>query len=206
MAEGSHTTRLQHLLDRLSAGQDTARDLLVENSLDRFRHLTRQMFPRSSGLRRLDETDDVLQKAMVRLHRALAQVRPPDVRAYVGLAARQIRWVLHDLARKAASGPAVRYTGDGPADPASEQEEPADLAGEPRDIAEWAEFHAAIDRLPEDAREVFDALLYEGLTQPEAAEVLGVPLRTLKRRWQQARLQLRDALRGEWPSLEGDGS
>jgi RNA polymerase sigma-70 factor (ECF subfamily) len=39
-------------------------------------------------------------------------------------------------------------------------------------------------------------LFYEGLTQEEAATVLGVSLRTLKRRWQSARCRLHDALNG----------
>jgi RNA polymerase sigma-70 factor (ECF subfamily) len=204
MDEVSHSTQLQLLLDRLNQGHDEVRELLVENSLERFRHLTRKMFPRTSALRRLDETDDVLQKAMVRLHRALTQIHPPDVRAYVGLAARQIRWVLSDLAREAASGPPVEYTGERVPGPTARQEGPWDVAGEPSSTAEWAEFHGAIERLPDEAREVFDLLLYEGMTQPEAAEVLGIPLRTFKRRWQQARLLLRDSVRGEWPTLEGE--
>jgi DNA-directed RNA polymerase specialized sigma24 family protein len=48
-------------------------------------------------------------------------------------------------------------------------------------------------------------LLYQGLSQPEAAEFLQTSLSTVKRRWQKARLMLRDALHGEWPSLEDKG-
>ena len=44
-----------------------------------------------------------------------------------------------------------------------------------------------------------DLLYYQGLTQAEAAEVLGVSERTVKRRWQAARLALHDALGGEIP-------
>jgi DNA-directed RNA polymerase specialized sigma24 family protein len=42
-------------------------------------------------------------------------------------------------------------------------------------------------------------LWYEGLTQPEAATVLGVSLKTVKRRWQDARLFLFEAMKGEPP-------
>jgi RNA polymerase sigma-70 factor (ECF subfamily) len=198
MSERASSTQLQRLLDRLHAGDDSARDVLVQHSVERFRALARRMFRRQSDLRRLDETDDVLQKALVRLHRALATVRPPDVRAFVGLAARQIRWVLHDLA-----GQARRLTNA--TDLLAEQEEPVAPVGEPSDVVEWAEFHKRIESLPDEEREMFDLLLYEGMSQPEAAALLQTSLRTVKRRWQSARLKLRDALRGNWPSLEGDG-
>ena len=39
-------------------------------------------------------------------------------------------------------------------------------------------------------------LFYEGLTQEEAAKVLGISLRTVKRRWQSARCRLYDAFNG----------
>ncbi|MBL8798147.1 MAG: helix-turn-helix domain-containing protein, partial [Planctomycetia bacterium] len=45
----------------------------------------------------------------------------------------------------------------------------------------------------------FDLLFYQGLSQAEAAALLNVSERTVKRRWQSARLQLHDALGGEFP-------
>ena len=135
----------------------------------------------------------------------LATVRPPDVRAFAGLAARQIRWVLHDLASQAAAARHITYANDLAAGENPEQDEPVAPVGEPSDVAEWGEFHKRIESLPDEEREMFDLLLYQGLSQPEAAEVLKTSLRTVKRCWQRARLMLRDAMRGEWPSLEDDG-
>jgi DNA-directed RNA polymerase specialized sigma24 family protein len=40
---------------------------------------------------------------------------------------------------------------------------------------------------------------YQGLSQAEAAELLGGSERTVKRRWQTARLILHEALQGEVP-------
>jgi RNA polymerase sigma-70 factor (ECF subfamily) len=40
----------------------------------------------------------------------------------------------------------------------------------------------AIDRLPEDEREVFDLVRNQGMTQAEAGQVLGVSVATVKRR------------------------
>jgi RNA polymerase sigma factor (sigma-70 family) len=54
-------------------------------------------------------------------------------------------------------------------------------------------------QLPNKEHEVFDLLWYQGLTQDEAAQLLGVSKRTIKRRWQSARLQLFEALGGHLP-------
>ena len=49
---------------------------------------------------------------------------------------------------------------------------------------------AAIDNLPEDEREVFGLVRFQGLTQAEAAEVLGVSTKTVQRRLNRASLLL----------------
>jgi RNA polymerase sigma factor (sigma-70 family) len=187
----STTARIQELLDQLNEGGDQARDALLEHSLERLRLLARRMLRRQNDLRALEETDDILSKAIIRLHRALTEVRPADVRAFIGLAARNVRWVLCDLAREKAARSKVSYAAAPP--------EPSAPDGEPADLLEWADFHAAIEALPDAERELFDALFYQGLEQAEAAEVLGVPLRTLKRRWQHARLRLVEKMQGRMP-------
>jgi DNA-directed RNA polymerase specialized sigma24 family protein len=40
----------------------------------------------------------------------------------------------------------------------------------------------------------FDLLWYQGLSQDEAAQALGVDVRTVKRRWREARLTLHQTL------------
>jgi RNA polymerase sigma-70 factor (ECF subfamily) len=185
------TTQLQRLLDLLQAVDDSAREALLQHSLERFRVLAKRMLRRHKDLRAREETDDVLQEALVRLYRALSKVRPLTVKAYCGLAARQIRWVLLDLVRKMASARVVSYTGAG--------EEPAAADSEPGDLLEWGQFHEKVDALPEEDREIFDLLLYQGLPQAEAGALLGISVRSIKRRWQEARLRLRESLRGEYP-------
>src|SRR5437764_1134251 len=66
-------------------------------------------------------------------------------------------------------------------------------------LAIWSEFHQRVDALPEEEREVFDLLWYQGLTQPNAAAVLGISEATLKRRWLAARQRLHKALKGSFP-------
>jgi RNA polymerase sigma factor (sigma-70 family) len=195
MNGSSSSTQVQRLLELLHCGHDSARAHLLEHGLERFRLLARRMLRRQQDLRALGETDDVVQHTLIRLHRALAQVKPTTARDFFGLAARQIRWVLRDFARKHAVAKCVTFPGH-----LALEDEPHDGAGEPTDLLEWADFHDKIDALPDEEREVFDLLLYQGMTQADAAALLGISLRSLKRRWQRARLRLRDALRGQWPS------
>jgi DNA-directed RNA polymerase specialized sigma24 family protein len=44
-------------------------------------------------------------------------------------------------------------------------------------------------------------LYYQGVSQTEAAAILDISERTIKRRWQSARLRLHDALEGRMPGL-----
>jgi RNA polymerase sigma-70 factor (ECF subfamily) len=72
-------------------------------------------------------------------------------------------------------------------------------AGKPESLESWAAFHAAVDHLPEEEREVVNLLWYDNLTHAQAAEVLGVAAKTIQRRWASARLMIRDQLDGERP-------
>ena len=62
----------------------------------------------------------------------------------------------------------------------------------------YPSFHNQVDELAAEQRAVVDLLWYEGMSQPDAAKVLGISLATLKRRWQAARLQLSDHLKQHW--------
>lgn len=194
-ADRGTTQRLHGWLERLRRGHVEARNEVVEHACGRLRLLTRRMLRGYPGVRRWSETDDVLQGAMIRLHRSLAEVRPESVRQFYGLAATQIRRELLDLARRfnGPEGLAANHHTDG--GEASRKKS----GGEPESLEDWSTFHGRVEALPDDEREVFSLLWYEGLTQPEAASILGVSLATLKRRWQSARLSLHRAMNGEPP-------
>ena len=143
----------------------------------------------------LHETGDILHDAYPRLHKALEQMLPQTVRDFYGLAALQIRRVLIDLCRRlrGRSGqrrPPVQIAGS-ETSPAMDIEE---KTYDPGQLAHWAEFHEAVERLPEQEREVVDLLWYQELSQEEAAEVLGVDKSTVKRRWRHAREKLAGVL------------
>lgn len=190
MTETHSNDQLQHLLDLHRAGDESACAALLQHSLERFRRLACRMFHRHWDLCWIEQTDDVLQKALLRLHTALQRVKPADVRAFHGLAARQIGWVLRDLAREKAAE-VVCYAPTVP--------EVQDPEEGPQGLLEWSEMHEAIASLPPPQREMFDLLFYEDLSQEEAAEVLRTSLRTVRRRWQQARLLLDQALHAPLP-------
>src|SRR6266542_1015137 len=196
MAEvDGHTALLQRWLERLHQGDETqsreANERLLAHAGARLEELTRRMLRRYPRLHRWEQTGDVLQNALLRLHRALADVRPRSVREFFGLAATQIRRELLDLSRHhfGPLGQARHHHTDPETGPSAAANE-LDPNGEPATLLQWGEFHEKVNALPEAEREVFDLLWYEGLTQKEAAEVLGVTERTIKNRWRSAKLLL----------------
>lgn len=193
-------TQLQLLIDKVLAGDESARSALLDHAYDRLMRLTRMMFHARRDLRRWEQTDDVYQEAIFRLHRALSEVQPESVRHFFNLAALMIRRTLLDLA-KHHLGPhgqgTKHHTDRQPAD--DEGGALHDRAEQPEDLEGWSAFHAQVEALPDEEREVVGLLFYEQLTQQEAATVLGVSLRTVKRRWQSARYLLRQGLNEQGP-------
>jgi RNA polymerase sigma-70 factor (ECF subfamily) len=203
MPEHQTTQDLQNCLDRLRAGDADARARLVNAATERLRRLTKKMIKDYPGVRRWEETGDVCQNAAVRLWKALEAVRPESVLQFMRLAALNIRRELIDLARHhygAEGAGAYHATPRGPAGGTPAPLDPAVAASNAPDrLAGWAEFHEKVGALPENERTAFDLLWYQGLSQAQAAEVLGVSERTVKRHWQSARLMLHAALGGAMP-------
>jgi RNA polymerase sigma-70 factor (ECF subfamily) len=188
-------TQIQNLIDLAASGQEKARQALLNHACERLLRLTRKMFHGYPNLRRWEQTDDVFQNSMVRLHRALADVRVESVRHFFNLAAVQVRRELLDLAKHhfGPEGGGKHHHTDG--QPADEEGGAVHAAAEePDDLDGWTRFHAQVEKLSDDEQEVVNLLFYEGLTQEEAAGVLGISFRTLKRRWQSAKLKLHEEL------------
>ncbi len=196
---GPSTLQLQGHLDRMLAGDAAAREELFRHAAGRLERLTRKMLQGFPGVRRWAQTDDVLQNALVRLLRALQDVRPKSMREFFGLSAEQIRRELIDLARHyyGPQGVGANHASLG----AGAAIERADLTHEPSALAGWCEFHEQVQKLPETEREVMLLLFYQELPQAEAAAILGVSVRAVQRRWQSALLKLHQVLKGQWPGL-----
>lgn len=194
--------RLVACLGKLASGDLSARDELIAIASERLRGIAHRMLRTFPTVRRWDETDDIVQNASLRLYRALADVVPQNARGFVGLAAVQVRRELLDLARKHA-GPesqaahhetAVKRV-DGRE--VSNIESAADLSDPLDRLTTWTRLHEAAGSLPAEERELFHMVWYLGLKQDEIAPLLGISVRTVKRRWESAKSLLAEAVQGE---------
>lgn len=197
-------TDLQQWIDQLRdsdpAVSEKARERLIGRAMQRLEQLTRHMLRKSPRLQRWEQTDDVLQNALLRLYRSLASVDVRSVQQFYGLAATQIRRELIDLARHhfGVEGSAAHHltAGGGKAadDPGGSLQQQSAPSTEPADLLEWSEFHQRVEQLPDEEREVFNLLWYDGMSQEEAAEVIGTTERVVKYRWRKAKLLLREQM------------
>jgi RNA polymerase sigma factor (sigma-70 family) len=198
-----YTTRLQGLLDRWAEGDATAIAEIIAHSQDRLRRMAHRMLAEKPYVQRWNQSDDVLQNALIRLHRALKAVKPESKAAFNALAATQIRRELIDMARQlfGPEGHGRHHQSDpGVADSDGQQRPLYEAAGsvtDPFDAREMAQFHESVGKLPDEQRVVFELIFYQGMNQDEVAGLLAVSDRTVKRRWRYARLSLQAALDGK---------
>jgi RNA polymerase sigma-70 factor (ECF subfamily) len=193
------TTQLQGLIDRMVAGDGSARNELIRRAYERLRRLAHKMLQGFPRVRRFEDTGDVLHDSLPRLLRALESVPPTSVVEFFGLASRQMRWELLDLAQRyrRTEGPGGGHAAAPEAD-GSESTPPEEVSTStcnPPALAFWTEFHEAVEGLPEKERQVFELLWYQELTQAEAAAVLQVAESTVRRHWLAARRRLGAFLR-----------
>lgn len=194
------TTQMHVLIDRIQKGDESARDDLVGAVCNSLERLARKMLQRYPGVQRWEETGDVLQNALLRLLRALQEIKPPTMRDFFGLAAEQIRRELLDLTRRYKGRRGLGHNVVG-GDSIIQQMEPADPAVEDDNLERWHEFHEAVAKLPAEEREVIGLVFYHGWTQAQIAEFLQVSERTIRRRWQTACLKLDEMVKGGLPEM-----
>ena len=189
------STNVRDLLGKVTQQEAGATDLLFRHCMERMRVLAHRLFQSRKDLHLFEESDDLLQKTLVRLHRAIHVLKPSTTRAFMTIALQNMRWALKDLSRDMHNRLDKLGHAKALAKAPSVDEEPSTLL-------EWAHFHDAIEKLPQEERETLDLIYYGGLSQEEAAEMIGVSTRTIKRRWRLARILLARALDNEWPSME----
>jgi RNA polymerase sigma-70 factor (ECF subfamily) len=146
-----------------------------------------------------EQTNDILQRSMMALYRSLDTVRPQNIRAFMGLAAVQIRRCLIDLARHYHGRQFVsldqnRYGSDEQSFSMNRADLVSDPTAGPSTLQEFTEFHEHVQSLSDEDREAFELIYYQGLSLQQAAQALGVSDRTVKRRWRAARLRLHQLL------------
>ena len=138
-----------------------------------------------------EDAEEAVQDAFVALWRRAGTYDPGQGRAY--------SWMLRIARNKAIDG----LRRGGPARrPRQVPQGMPDLAREPGSVEEEADtaelrlpVAGALERLPQDQREVLEMAYLGGLSQREIAESTGVPLGTVKTRTRLALRKLREALR-----------
>jgi len=180
MTEEPTTAVVQRYLDALAG--DTADDAVVRALLDRAVRRLHQLcgtvlrrgYPRLTRPPLNLQSDEMLSAVVERLLKALREARPANVRQFFALAAQHTRWELNDLARRQDHRPAAVELHEGllPIESGSD----STLRPDVRRMLE------GIDAMPADEREAFDLVRVQGMTHAEAADVLGVATRTVKRR------------------------
>jgi len=129
--------------------------------------------------------DDVLQEIFVRMHRGMSSLR--DGERFGGWVYRIAEHVIADFARARGRDPLMH------ARESSEALEVAEADHEAADLqAELVECLALfVARLPSPYREAITLTELEGLTQKEAAQMLGISLSGMKSRVQRGREKIR---------------
>jgi RNA polymerase sigma-70 factor (ECF subfamily) len=132
-------------------------------------------------LRNVEDAEDAVQEAFLKLFRTRAWDRPADERAFLARAV----W-------RVAVDRRSRGTHDSlTADPAAGEPNPEELAIS----TNWSGVvHRLVDALPEELRQPLALSTVEELSSAEIARILGIPEGTVRTRLMRARQMLKDKL------------
>jgi len=177
------TAVVQRFLNELAVKGDSPADAIVRellaSAVNRLHLICTTMlfrsYPRLTKPPLNLQTDEMLSSVVERLLKAMRKVHPQTVRQFFALANQHIRWELNDLARRLdKEAPVVELRESQVCAPAASGG--SQMSPNTRRILE------AIENLPQEEREVFDLVRIQGMSQPDAAEVLSVSAKTVQRR------------------------
>jgi len=204
MDENRTTAAVQGFLDALAdtpgavPSEEVVRALLAR-SVHRLQMLCGSMlhrrYPRLMRPPLNLQPEELLSAVVERLIRALKAVHPATVRQFFALANQHMRWELNDLCRRLDKQGTVLELRESfaPNAPPSSGSHPSP------DTSRMLE---AIDSLPEEEREVFCLVRVQGMTHADAAEVIGVAIKTVQRRLNRGLLMLTEKLHDLDPCAE----
>lgn len=186
MPEEPTTAVVERYLIELAgiSGEDSAEPIiraLLSSSVRRLRLLSATLlyrsYPRLSEPPMNLEAEEMLGGVVERMMKALRKVHPKTVREFFALANKHMRWELNEFARRLdreTHAVALRE---------SRVESPAAISQDSSQMSpNTARMMDAIETLPEDERETFCLVRVQGMTQADAAAVLGISTKTVQRR------------------------
>jgi RNA polymerase sigma factor (sigma-70 family) len=158
-------------------------------------HLLFQSYPRLTRPPLNLQPEEMLSLVVERLLKAMRGYRPQTVRQFFALANQHMRWELNDLCRRLDKQGTVLELRESfaPNAPPTSGSHPSP------DTSRMLE---AIDSLPEEEREVFCLVRVQGMTHADAAEVIGVAIKTVQRRLNRGLLMLTEKLHDLDPCAE----
>jgi RNA polymerase sigma-70 factor (ECF subfamily) len=202
VAQDQTTRIVQQYLDELAvASGDTSAEPIVREllgkSVNRLHQLCATMlyrsYPRLAQPPLNLRPEEMLSSVVERMLKAMRHVQPQGVRQFFALANQHMRWELNDLARRLDKQIAEVEVRESVA-AAPPESSASQLSPSSRRILD------AIEGLPSEEREAFDLVRIQGMTYPEAAEVLGVSTKTVQRRLNRGVLLLTEKLGDLQPS------
>ena len=176
------------LIERYQSGDDAAFAALVEEVYEQLRRIAHAQL---SGHRR-----DAVVDTTVIVHEAYLRLREQDRKVwqnrshFMAVAARAMRQIIIDFARR--QGAAKRGSGLQHVDLDSTQ-----IGTEDTGIATLLDLDAALTRLADQdgrAARLFEYRFFGGMTDQEAAGVLGMSLRSTQREWRKVKAYFAHAL------------
>lgn len=174
------TIAVQYYLEELAGDAPTEPVIraLLERAVFRLHQLCATVlhrnYPRLTRAPLNLQSDEMLSAVVERLLKALREARPATVRQFFALAGQHMRWELNDLARRLDSQPCRVEC--------HEELLPSPLSSGSVITPNARRIIERIDNLPVDEREAFDLVRIQGMTHSEAADLLGVAPRTVRRR------------------------
>jgi RNA polymerase sigma-70 factor (ECF subfamily) len=184
------TERIQSQLDRLQEGDKDARRQLFNTAYVLLEGMARRVLARFPAMKNLHDPHSVIHDAFPLLNQALSEVKPQNCAAFFSLVNMHLRRRLldlidyHEAISRGGDRKKISLSDAGESVLSANDE---NESGEPSLLASSRELLVRVDRLPDPLRPVVELLVFQGASQAEAAEILGVHEDTAKRYWREAR-------------------
>jgi RNA polymerase sigma-70 factor (ECF subfamily) len=144
------------------------------------------------------QSEELLSGVVERMMKAMRKVKPRTVREFFALANQHMRWELNEIARQFDAETRAMELRESAIGSTPESSMSQISPGTRRMLD-------AIESLPEGEREDFSLVRVQGMTQLDAAAVLGISVKTVQRRLNRSLLVLGSKLRDLHPEADFGG-